>query len=141
MPGDSHIADYGEKKVDVYRLIHLAESLPEEDVSTVKFEEATSENSWRDKNGNPLSPKQMLAELTYSGEAPNWNALAQNRPAWQDEIEKIKNADYATHPIIVIEENIVIDGMHRLTRALAEKAPIIRVKRFSKLPQETIIFE
>ncbi len=139
--GDHHIADFGDQKVDVYKLIHLAKLVPEESVPTAGLEGAMHDNMWEDGHGSPLTPQQLLAELTYLGDSPQWDALAQNHPEWQDEIEKIKNADYAAHPLIVIGENTVLDGAHRLTKALAEKAQTIRIKRFSEVPEEAIITE
>jgi hypothetical protein len=136
---DNHIADSGDRKIDIYKLIHLSESIPEETVNIRGLENAMDENCWQDKNGNQLFPRRILEEVAMVGGDLNWRAIIQRHPEWEDEIQKIESADYTDHPLIVIGENTVIDGAHRLAKALAEKAQNIRIKRFSETPQGAVI--
>jgi hypothetical protein len=137
-PEGRHEAEFGEKIVDVYKLIHLAETLPTEIISTNSLESNKLNNYWHDQEGNWLGPSQILEETEKYDGVPDWDAIIAQHPTWKDEIEKIKKADYS-HPIIIVGETYVIDGMHRLTRAWAEGIAEIAIKRFPELPDEVII--
>lgn len=137
-PGDSHMADFGEQKVDIYRLIHLAESLNAETVSMADLEKFKDGNYWKDGNDEWLGPHHILNEAAKYANTPDWNAITTAHPAWANEIRKILRADYRKHPIIIVE-GIVLDGMHRLTKAWLDRADSITVKKFSKLPEGVTI--
>ena len=138
--GDAHTADFGEHKIDVYKLIHLSGALEKETVPISELEKFKYNNYWKDANNNWLGPQQILDEVNKYQGNPDWNEIITNHPEWEDEIKKILKADYKKHPIIIVE-GIVIDGMHRLTKAWIDKVDIVEVKRFQKLPEETIMTE
>jgi len=135
--GDKHTADFEGHTIDVFKLINLAESLEVEDVELDGLQDCIDNNkNWHDKNGNWLGAREIVDEAKkYNG---NLDKVIANYPEWQDEIEKIKQADYQTHPLLFIGDNI-IDGMHRLTKAWIDGAGVIRVKRFKELPEKAII--
>lgn len=135
-PGDSHIADYGDKKVDVYKLIHAAESLPVETVNMLELEDCRENNYWFDKNGAWLGPHHIADAVMKMGKT-DFDALVEQHPAWEDEIRKIQHADYESYPILIVG-NTVVDGLHRYTKALVDGQKTINAKRFPELPQETI---
>ncbi len=59
-----------------------------------------------------------------------------NFPEWIDHINKTKNADYS-YPILMLK-NEVIDGMHRLIKAITDKVDTILAKVMDELPKEVI---
>ncbi len=133
--GDSHFSSFQDYQIDVYKLINLAESVEIETVPVEALHDNIYGNYWKDAEDNWISPHQILAELSLGN--PNWDEVKKNHPAWKDEIEKIRNADYHTYPLLVIDTTIV-DGMHRFTRALAEGAVDVNIKKFPNLPEESI---
>ena len=51
---------------------------------------------------------------------------------------KIKNADYS-YPIILSEDGLIMDGVHRIIRAHLEGQKTIRAVRFDKNPEPDVI--
>lgn len=137
-PFDYHTADYGDKMVDVYKLIKMAESLPIEEVKMETLNYFKTNNYWKDKNGNQISPAQIINEAAKSSGVPDWEQIVNEHPEWEKEITKVQNADYNNFPIILVD-NEIMDGAHRLTKAFIDKLASIKAKRFPKLPLETLI--
>jgi hypothetical protein len=96
-------------------------------------------NYWKDKNNDWLGPRQILEAIGNHTGTVNWEEIIQNYPAWEDEINKIKRADYQTHPILIIGKSDVIDGMHRLTKAKIDGTQQIKIKRFQSMPENVFI--
>ena len=139
--GGSHTAEHDGQTYDVYKLVHLSESLLEEVVPIDSLEENRNSNCWHDKEGNWVGPHHLIsASEKYQGHS-DWDKMKQEHPTWEDIIEKVRNADYKTHPILIIGEGTVIDGMNRLTKAWIEGADEVKVKKFDKLPEEAILSE
>lgn len=139
--GDAHTAEYGNQIYDIYKLIHLSEHLPEEGVPLERLSHMQDGNYWKDEKGEWLGPHHILAAAKkYHGDI-DWSQIIQDNPDWATELEKIRNSDYRTNPLLVIGEDFVIDGMHRLTKALLENASEIKIKRFDTLPNEAIYEE
>ncbi len=136
--GDTHTATHGENMYDVYKLIHHAESLPEEVVSIDLLEGNKNGNYWHDKKGDWLGPQQILSVVEKFGGHPNWDEIEREYPDWIETINKIRNADYEKYPILIIGKDEVIDGMNRLTKAWVDGATEIKIKRFETLPEDAI---
>ena len=133
-PGDEHFAGFGDQTIDVYKLIETKRV----DLSLLRDAVADGNNYWHDMNGEWLGPHQIIeAAGSYQGK-PDWDEMIAKYPAWKDEIKKIQKADYNTYPIIVID-NVVVDGVHRLTKAFCDGVQEIDVKHFEELPVETVV--
>jgi len=141
VPGDRHTADHGEKTIDVYKLIHLSESLPIKSVSLEELHDTKfSDADWIDKNGKRFGPRQIIEAVEkYKGD-PDWDEVSREHPEWADDIEEIRNADYINHPIILIG-SAVIDGMHRVTKAWVQGAKNVNARRFMELPEDSVTSE
>jgi len=141
-PGDAHTATYEEHTIDVYKLIHLAETLEEETISLSDLEHEIEEsrNCWKDSDGNWLGPHMILRELDTSSGSPDWDKLIKERPEWAKEVRKIMHARYDKYPLLLIKDKLV-DGMHRLTKAFIDGATEIKVKRFGELPEGSLFSE
>lgn len=68
---------------------------------------------WCDNDGNCYSPMQVI----------------KNRTKYRDEMERIKSSDLK-YPIVVDNDDMVVDGVHRLTKAYLEKSKYILVYKF-----------
>lgn len=95
---------------DVARLIELAAALPIEHVALADIEEIDSVY-WFDG-------------VTYR---PTVRAVVEH-------VERIRTVD-PSHPILLGPDGRIMDGMHRIARALLEGATTIAAKRFPELPE------
>jgi len=138
IPGDEHFAEYEGKRLDIYALIRLAETLPLENVPLEKIVGHKDQNFWKDANDVWLGPHHILDAIEMSGGVPNYTKLVSEHPEWEEEIRKIEKADYTRHPILIIG-NTVVDGMHRLTKAWAEGISEVPAKRFVSVPAEAVL--
>jgi glutaredoxin len=136
--GNEHTADFGEHKIDVYKLIEASKSLETEEVDIESLKNFRDNSYWYDTNGNWIQPGQIIDAMKQYDYATGWDRIIEEHPEWKEEVEKIKKADYEKYPIILIGD-IIIDGIHRLTKACIEGRAQIKVKRFDKLPEETIL--
>ena len=84
-----------------------------EEVNIMNFKTSFENKGWRDREGLMYSSLDVLKE-------PN---------KYKDEINNILNADL-NYPIIVLDD-IVIDGMHRLSKALLLNKQYINAYKFS----------
>lgn len=139
--GDSHTTEYDGVLYDAYKLIHFSESLPEENIPINTLSYVSSNNYWKDSKGRWLGPHHILDVAEKYGDNINWEEIIMNNPDWATEIEKIRNADYVNHPLLVVGDDYVVDGIHRLTKALLDKVLEIKIKRFDTLPVEAIYEE
>lgn len=137
-PGDSHTADFEGYTIDVFKLIELSKEIAAEEIDIQSLEKFRQNCYWHDRNGNWISPGEIIDEAEKHEDGLVWDNMAANRPEWEDEIRKIQAADYKSYPIILIG-NYVIDGIHRLTKAWIDGVNTLQVKRFPALPEETII--
>lgn len=131
---DTHTADYGGKEYDVYKLITLAAELPVEEVRTNTFNTllADGHQFWTDAKGQWLGPNDLLTAIRQHGD--DWDMLVREHPRWEEHLRKVQHAD-CRYPLLVVED-FVIDGMHRLTRAHLDGSLTVRIKRFAALPTE-----
>ncbi len=136
-PGDRHTTDFEDHKLDVYKLIAISKELETEELDLASLAKFRENNYWHDSNGNWISPGQIINAYASAGD---WDKIVSDHPEWEREIRKIQEADYHSYPLLLIGE-VVVDGIHRLTKAYIENATLIKVKRFSQLPNEAIIIE
>jgi hypothetical protein len=94
---------------DVDRLIGLVAHLPVEEVALDDLPEIDSEY-WFDERARPTVRK-VIEHFRLVGEAD------------------------PSYPIILGPDNRVMDGMHRVARALLDGRTEIKAKRFRKLPE------
>ena len=137
--GDKHTADYTDEEgnyynLDVYKVIKASDGLTVESVGINSLENFTDDNCWYDENGQWLNPRQIVEAYKST---PDLNEIIKIHPEWREHIEKIENSDYQNHPLIFIEDKF-IDGMHKLVKALIHGSSEVKVKRFIRLPQETL---
>jgi hypothetical protein len=129
--GISHTSKFNEEgHYDVYKLREYADNFPTVDVSldTLKHLMSEENDCWTDKEGNRVSPVQIIADW--------WEA--QNNPLWKQHVDKISGADL-DYPIWLNEEGHLIDGMHRVTKAFLKKEQTIKAKILGDLPKEALI--
>ena len=115
--------------IDIYRLIPFIDGMKTENVdisSLAKFDRDAK--YFTDANGNGLSPREIIEEYQRT---PDFNEIIKNHPEWSQEIERVKKANYVEHPILFFEDNL-LDGAHRLTRALIDGVKEVRVKKLSR---------
>ncbi|MEN9613840.1 MAG: hypothetical protein RLZZ347_147 [Candidatus Parcubacteria bacterium] len=134
VPNDAHVFTLNDKEYDVYKLIDYANGL-----ETVQLELATlreqvfGEKCWDGTNSITFSPKDLLDCYVSLG---SWEAVRSTHPEWSEHIDKTTRAEYR-FPILMYN-GAIIDGMHRLIRAITEKAPTIPAKILNTLPDKTL---
>lgn len=135
-----HTFRVDENLYDVHKLIGAAEGLPVEIVPLSIFAGQEDETAcWTDKKDKLLGPKQLL-DLAAKYDA-DFNAMILANIDWAQHIVSVRDADYEEYPLLVVGDNNVIDGMHRLTRAWINKETEIKIRRFDKIPPEAEIKE
>ncbi|MCX6714912.1 MAG: hypothetical protein NTX72_03790 [Candidatus Uhrbacteria bacterium] len=139
-PDNKHVAGFEDQTIDVYKLIELSKGLETQFVDLSRLESSVEEgnNYWHDSNGEWLGPAQIIQEAAMFQGETKWSDLITRHPDWKDELLKIQRADYKQFPIIVID-NVVVDGIHRLTKAFIDGAEKIEIKHFAELPKEIVV--
>lgn len=133
--GDAHTFGDGKKEYDVYMLIDLASSITAVEFSVSELsQKVLSEECWNDEFGNKFSPRRLLDAYRNAGA---WEELLRVHPEWKEHIEKIVSADYR-HPIL-LHRGELIDGMHRLLRAIVDGTEYIPSRNFDVLPDEALV--
>ena len=133
--GWEHSLTINGAEYDVYKLIHLTSEVPSTEIKLSGSEEKLFEGVWwSDNNKNKFLPKDLLSEFNKAG---SWKTILAAHPEWKDHIKKVQEADYS-HPIL-IHNNYVLDGIHRLIKAITEKANYISAKILDHLPEEAKI--
>jgi hypothetical protein len=133
---NSHTLSLGDgKEYDVYRLIQYAQGVTPIEMRTAFLKtKLLSEECWTDVNERRFSP---LALLTAYTTHRSWDETMKHHPAWCEHIEKTKKADYR-FPILMYQDE-VIDGTHRIIRASTENIAALPVRVLSVLPHETLL--
>ena len=131
------------KLYDVYKIIALAESLPEETVSVEALADMVFKNKvWTDASGRRVSAEELF-EMIRSHREKNsgvisWEKLQEEQPDLADHFLRMHDVDYTT-PILLLGERTVVDGVHRLLKARIDGVSTIMCKRFAVLPAETLL--
>ena len=135
-----HTTRINEKLYNVHKLMESAEELPIEEVTVSLFDEFRSEDGcWKDKKQKSIGPKQIL-ELAEKNQN-SFNAMLLSNIDWAEHTTRVRDADYTNYPLLVVNENYIVDGMHRLTKAWIDKAEKVFIKRFKDLPLSAEIKE
>jgi len=130
--GNEHLFITEEGKAyDVFALIHEANNIPVEEINPNEIESSLDNECWDDLSGKIIKPREVMDILARSSD---WEEVGREYPDLKEHIEKIRNADYS-HPILLSPEGILLDGVHRLIKALLEKAQKIPVRKFLQLPE------
>lgn len=132
-----HTAEYDGKVINIDKLIALAESMPNKDVPIERFQTCLEQNYWFDIQGQWIGPSDIVNACRGDAAVINWGRAIEQNPTLAHEIEKVRSAEL-TYPILVINDT-VIDGMHRLTKAVLENRSTICIRSFSAIPSEVII--
>ena len=133
MDGDVHSAGYGDKVYDVYKLIHIAESLPTEAWPIEKTESQLYDKYWGE-----YGPSDIIDAYKASS-TKKWEEIKAANPALAKDIDKMLAADYKNYPLLAVPDGYLLDGMHRLTHAWIDGAKEIGVKRLLELPDSALI--
>ncbi len=128
--GHTHTANINGIAHDIYKMQPFAEHLPVAIVPIAQFAESTDAGNsfWTDSEGNSF----LLGDILQ-----DWEASKQN-PLWTEHVKKIENADLS-YPIWVINNNHVIDGMHRLVKAMLDKEVGIKVRFVDDILEQGLI--
>ena len=132
IPGDTHSAEHKGMRIDVYRLIHLTQDVPMQEVAIPKLLHQMADFCWTDEQGR-ISPEfvvQICQEAGYEKSITQYPGLSEH-------INKIRNSDYS-FPIIIYKGSI-IDGMHRLAKAVIENQTSVRARLLNQIPQEVLM--
>ena len=72
---------------------------------------------------------------------PYWFAATNNEPTCRAIADHMKLVDAAdmTYPVILCAEGWVMDGMHRVVKALIQRRESIRARRFSETPPHDFV--
>jgi len=132
IPGDTHTAEHRGLRIDVYRLIHLTQKIPESEIEIEDLQHQMGDFCWTDEHG-PITPEfvvHICQEIGYEKASTKYPSLAQH-------IDKIKNSDLS-FPIILYKENI-IDGMHRLAKAAIENHTRVKARVLDEIPEDALL--
>lgn len=132
IPGDTHSAEYGDMRIDVYRLIHLTQDVPTQEVPIPELLHQMGDFCWTDALGK-ITPEFVVHILKEEG----YEKSLTRYPSLAEHINKIQNSDYS-FPIITYKGSI-IDGMHRLAKAVIENQTSIKVKPLDQIPQNVLM--
>lgn len=138
-PVRPHLTRYGDKTYDVRQLELAARHLPEQafDLSRVDELKPILEGKyWKDSDGKDIGPSDLLEAYRELGD---WEAVRLAHPGWEKHIAKVERVNYQI-PVLVYEGNL-IDGIHRLTKALVEGATSLPMKVLPGLPTEAEYIE
>lgn len=138
VPGNAHLADFEGKNIDVYKLIHLAEAVTSKSVPLATFEGHKLSNYWHDSRSNWLSPQDIITACKDVDDPYQLIKDEALDSGLREHIKKVLDADYVEYPIITIN-GVVVDGMHRLTKAFIDGIENIDVKDFEKLPSSVVV--
>lgn len=136
--GFSHFADINGKIYDVYKLIEFAKTIEPKTIPIVTFDNSKESKFWNVEGDQRIGPSDIIVALEGGEQETDWEGLVKKHPKWEEHIESIRNADYETYPILYTEKDLVVDGMHRLTKAWIDKAEEIKAKWLGELPDSTL---
>ncbi|KKT01288.1 MAG: hypothetical protein UW07_C0040G0013 [Candidatus Nomurabacteria bacterium GW2011_GWF2_43_8] len=132
---DDHVFSSNGLEVDVYRLIHLAENVPVVEVSVEELSRALRESCWSDENGKRISPTKVMKK--YEEANRNVESIHKQYPEIAKHVRQIIHADLS-HPIILFEGRVV-DGIHRLTKAVLQGDRTVKAKILDSIPEDAIL--
>ncbi len=128
---DAHKLTVEGKSYDVYKLIRLTSHTEHVEMKISTLEPQILNKCWKDSCQKDFSPRDLLSAYRTLG---TWEAVAGEHPTWSDHIRRINQAD-RRYPLLLYQGDVV-DGTHRLIRALVEGVENISAKILDKLPEE-----
>ncbi len=134
IPGNTHVYQDGDVRIDVYRFIDLTKDVPTQEISISQFEAALDDHCWSDENGNRISIREVLRTVQDAG---GLEKAIEASPALAEHLRKIGSAD-TSFPIHMHNDKVV-DGMHRLAKSVLAGATSLQVKRVEAIPLESIL--
>ena len=132
-PHDRHHLQHNEIEADVYKLIHLLKDVSETEFPISAFQNELTRECWTDTNGKRITPQQFLDAYRAVG-AENF---ASAYPKFSKHATQVAEADYS-FPIIVLGAH-VLDGTHRLVKAILENQDTIKAKVITEIPTGAIV--
>lgn len=135
-----HTTEFGGVKYDVRKLEAAAASLPVQnfDLSNkIVLAPILEGKYWRDTEGNSIGPADIITAFEENDR--DLDRVLEVHPVWSEHIGKIRQVNYRT-PLIV-HKGQIIDGIHRLTKAVCEDAKTIPYREFDSLPSDTVYKE
>ena len=136
--GFTHMADINGKIYDVYKLIELAKTIEPKMVPIATFDNNKESTFWNAADGSRIEPSDIIDAIGENTESVDWENLIKKYPDWEEHIESIRNADYEKHPILYTHKDVVVDGMHRLTKAWIDKIEEIKTRWLEELPDSAL---
>ncbi len=129
-PMPPHTVTSNGVEYDVYKLIECASTIQPKRFAIQDFEdEMLEEACWTDSNNNAISPRDLMRAYVHH---KSWSRIEDLHPSWHTHIAKVIDADYS-FPILMYEQEI-IDGMHRLVKAVSEGQTYIMVRTLEHMP-------
>ncbi len=128
-----HLTQFGGKQYDVGKLEAIAAQIPTTEFplgDRAALEDLLNSKYWNTSDGQSIGPSDLLAAFEQHG--GDWSKVKESHPAWSVHVDKVMGVDYRL-PALVYAGHL-IDGIHRLTKALSEKAPTLPVKILDELP-------
>jgi hypothetical protein len=130
----SHVLRHNQLEVDIYKLVHLTQEIPETTIPVEKFLNGLNDQCWSNNNGKIISPQEVVDVYRKMGNAEG--AIAA-RPEFSEHIQQIEDAD-CSFPVLVFESRVV-DGMHRFVKAILRGQTSIQAKIINEMPEAAII--
>lgn len=91
---------------------------------------------WKVSDGEMIGPSDLLS--AYESVGQDWARVAEERPDWILHIRKVVRADRHQDFPLLVHAGTLIDGVHRLTRAIADGAVSIPAYVLYELPSEAL---
>lgn len=132
-PDSTHTLRHNQYEVDVYKLIHLTQEMPETLVEMADYLDDLDDPCWTDDQGNRFTPRHIAEVYREYGPV----AGANKYPNLRDHLQQIEQVDYS-HPILIFEGKI-IDGSHRFAKAFIDNQTSIKAKVIPVIPESAII--
>jgi len=132
-----HLTEVGGKTYNVDLLEQSATELKPEYFDLQNrdaLEDILESKYWKDENGNFLGPSDVIRVFNDCGH--DWEQVLQRKPEWRLHIEKIRNVPLNLPALVY--QGVLIDGIHRFTRALCEGHASLLVKVLPELPSNAV---
>ncbi len=128
-----HLTEFGGKRYDVGKLEESAEQLPTTEFplgDRAALEDTLKSKHWNTTDGESIGPSDLLDAFEQSGR--DWQRVKEDHPEWSVHVDKVMGVDYQIPSLL--HDGHLIDGVHRLTKALSENAQTLPVKDLDELP-------
>ncbi len=137
---EPHLTQYGGRQYNVDMLEAAAAQLPTTEFSLIDrdpLKDTLESKYWNTTDGQSIGPSDLLTAFDRNNR--DWGEVRRAHPTWSVHVDKIMGVNYRI-PALVYNGHL-IDGIHRLTKALAENAQTLPVKVLTELPSEAEYIE